>query len=393
METKSKNKMKNKNEINMESEIKKLNKYKMIKKLGQGLSGTVYLIEDLKTKTQYAYKIQKIFENDLSNNFKSSIIRQIDFKKNIIDKYPNHFMNLIDHYITHNCKHQLNYNIEKIPKDYKEKAIMRRDSSVCVHYIYTLIDYTIIDYILSWEKFDYTIFYDLFLQILYVITILHSHGYIHNDLHGFNIGLKRTKDKYIDILGHKIKTHGHYVQIIDFDKVLHQKYYKNDPSLEETYRYSTDLLKLIYSLIPISSYFYFLKKYPHIEPKAIQTKTYIPKNIINELNSRLTHIPRNERVGGDYVMKMLQTGLLKIYYYDYFQKSKFKVKPMNIIYPIATTDIDYIVSYIYEPEIVLKHFLQNQPLANFLSCPERDLQNQPLANFLSCPEKGLTKKK
>ncbi len=31
METKSKNKMKNKNEINMESEIKKLNKYKMIK--------------------------------------------------------------------------------------------------------------------------------------------------------------------------------------------------------------------------------------------------------------------------------------------------------------------------------------------------------------------------
>ena len=32
---------------NMESEIKKLNKYKMIKKLGQGLSGTVYLIEDI----------------------------------------------------------------------------------------------------------------------------------------------------------------------------------------------------------------------------------------------------------------------------------------------------------------------------------------------------------
>lgn len=333
-------------------------KYKIIKKLGEGLSGTVYLVEDLTNHIHYAYKIQKVFENDLLNNFKSSIVRQIDFYNIIIKKYPSHFMNLIDYYITTNCTHTPNHNITKIPKAYKEKAIKRQESKLCVHYIYSLIDTVIIDYILSWEKFDYKKFYSLFLQTLYIIYILDNNGYHHNDLHGFNIGITHTNEEYINIFNKRIPTYGNNIQIIDFDKVIHKKYYKNDSNLEENYRYSTDLLKILYSLLAIVSYFPLFKKYKNINPKSIQAKCYIPQKYKDLINKDLSHIPVNNRNGGDYILKMLQISLYKLYFPFLYQKQVLKVNPIKIIYPISIQDIKFIVQNLYNSEKVLHYFLE-----------------------------------
>lgn len=344
------------NKIINEDFIKK--KYKILKKLGEGLSGTVYLVEDLTNHQHYAYKIQKIFENDLLNNFKSSIVRQIDFYNVIIKKYPSQFMSIIDYYITTNCTYTASYNIAKIPKAYKEKALKRDESKLCVHFIYSLIDNVIIDYILSWEKFDYKKFYSLFLQILYIIYILDSNGYHHNDLHGFNIGITHTNEPYINIFNKKIPTYGNNIQIIDFDKVIHKKYYKDDVNLEETYRYSTDLLKILYSLLAISSYFPLFKKYKNIDPKSVQAKCYIPQKYKDIINKDLNHIPVNDRNGGDYILKILQVSLYKLYYPIFYQKNILKIKPVKIIYPISIQDIKFIVHNLYNPEKVLKHFLE-----------------------------------
>ncbi len=334
------------------------NKYKILKKLGTGLSGTVYLVEDLTNHKKYAYKIQKIFENDLLNNYKSSIIRQIDFYNTIIKKYPNQFMDLVDYYITTNCSYIPNHNITKIPKAYKEKALKRSESKICVHYIYSLIDTIIIDYILSWEKFDYKKFYSLFLQTLYIIYILDSNGYHHNDLHGFNIGIIHTHKEYINILDKKIPTYGNNIQIIDFDKVIHKKYYTNNNTLEETYRYSTDLLKILYSLLIISSYFPLFKKYKNINPKNVQAKCYIPQKYKDLINKDLNHIPINERNGGSYIINMLQVSLYKLYFPILYQKYVLKVNPVKVIYPISINDIKFIVQNLYDPEKVLKYFLE-----------------------------------
>ncbi len=59
-------------------------RYKILKKLGEGLNGSVYLVEDTTNHKKYAYKIQKIFENDLLDNYQSLVVRQIDFYNNII---------------------------------------------------------------------------------------------------------------------------------------------------------------------------------------------------------------------------------------------------------------------------------------------------------------------
>ena len=211
-------------------------RYKMIKKIGEGLNGSVYLVEDLINHKKYAYKIQKIFENDLLDNYQSLVVRQLDFYEHIIKKYPKQFMDIINYYITTNCTHQPDYNISLIPKGFKERVLKKSESKICVHFIYSLIDNVIIDYILSWKKFDYKKFNSLFLQTLYIIYILDSNGYHHNDLHGFNIGITHTKEPYINILNKRIPTYGINIQIIDYDKVIHKKYFTNKPNLEESIR-------------------------------------------------------------------------------------------------------------------------------------------------------------
>ncbi len=333
-------------------------RYKIIKKLGTGLNGSVYLVEDLKNHKKYAYKIQKIFENDLLDNYKSLIVRQLDFYEHIIKKYPKQFMDIINYYITTDCTYQPDYNVSLIPKAYQKKALERIESKLCVHFIYSLIDNTIIDYILSWEKFNYKKFYSLFLQTLYIIYILDSNNYHHNDLHGFNIGIIHTHKEYINILDKKIPTYGNNIQIIDFDKVIHKKYYTNNNTLEETYRYSTDLLKILYSLLIISSYFPLFKKYKNINPKNVQAKCYIPQKYKDLINKDLNHIPINERNGGSYIINMLQVSLYKLYFPILYQKYVLKVNPVKVIYPISINDIKFIVQNLYDPEKVLKYFLE-----------------------------------
>ncbi len=332
--------------------------YKIIKKLGEGLNGSVYLVEDLTNHKKYAYKIQKIFENDLLDNYQSLVVRQLDFYEHIIKKYPKQFMDIIDYYITKDCTHQPDYNISLIPKGYKERVIKRSESKICVHFIYSLIDNTIIDYILSWKKFDYKKFYSLFLQILYIIYILDSNGYHHNDLHGFNIGIVHTNEEYINILDKKIPTYNTNIQIIDYDKVVHKKYFTNNPNLEENYRYSSDFVSLLRSLIVTALYFPLFKKYKNIDPKSVKAKCYIPTKYKNLMNEDLNHIPVNERNGGTYIINMLQISLYKLYFPYIYQKNVLQVDPVKIIYPISIQDIKFIVQNLYDPEKVLKYFLE-----------------------------------
>jgi hypothetical protein len=53
---------------------------------------------------------------------------------------------------------------------------------------------------------------------------MNKNGYTHNDLHHYNIGIKKTKNKYIKILGKKIPTYGKIIKILDYGAVLHKKY-------------------------------------------------------------------------------------------------------------------------------------------------------------------------
>ena len=84
----------------------KLSKIKVIKKLGAGMLGTVYLIE-YENKI-YAMKIQKILEEEKTKNIKFPIWREALFY-NDVNKMPpesqKFFCKLYGYKIIENCKH------------------------------------------------------------------------------------------------------------------------------------------------------------------------------------------------------------------------------------------------------------------------------------------------
>ncbi len=342
-------------ELNIKKKInnKIFNKYIIIKKIGSGFNGVIYLVKDENNK-EYAYKIHKLLDYELHKDFGSSVIRQFDFMKNVIIKYPNHFINIIDFYITTDCKKDSNYNI-KIPKGGIQKIL----SNYCVHYFYSLIDTTFPDLIKRWSSFNYKVFYDLFLQSLYMIYIIKSHGYNHNDLHNSNIGLKITKDDDINILNYKIPTHGYYVQMIDYDGITNDKYKSYINNFNERYRYKTDFGKIIASFIPFIMYYPLYKKY-NIDEITQKSKYYEPPKIRNFLLKNFKNIPYDNRKGGDYIFNFVKSAIYKIVFWRDYQKYILKIKPIKLIYPIDLNDIFFIINNMYEPKIILKHFLQKR---------------------------------
>lgn len=143
--------------------------------LGKGKQGIVYNVVNT-NGIHYALKSGDIGEHE------------IEFAETVAVKYPNHFMILYDH----------------------DKETL----------IYSKIDLTFRDY-LQHSKLSNTVLYDLYIQMMYIICILQKEGWTHHDFHSGNIGLVKTKDETIEIKGHRIPTHGYYVQAIDYGSVVH----------------------------------------------------------------------------------------------------------------------------------------------------------------------------
>ena len=75
-----------------------LSNYKIIKELGYGIFGNVYLIKNKTENKKYALKIQHVEKKDINlnnkSNNKSSIWREINFSLNFANKYPSQYVKL-----------------------------------------------------------------------------------------------------------------------------------------------------------------------------------------------------------------------------------------------------------------------------------------------------------
>ena len=58
-----------------------LDNIKIIKTLGTGMHGTVYLVKNKKNKKEYAMKVEQIMEKDMKESSASPVWREIDFAK------------------------------------------------------------------------------------------------------------------------------------------------------------------------------------------------------------------------------------------------------------------------------------------------------------------------
>lgn len=193
-----------------------INDVKIIKKIGSGVRGTIYLVSYNDKK--YALKIEKILEEYIKESLKSQIWREIDFC-NKMKKYNtnNNFMTLYSHDVIDNCKHAQNYDFKVIPDD----LLLLSNSKYCSRKLYSLVDTTVSKYLKFMKLKD---FYSMILQVGYSIYLMKSKGFFHRDLHDENIGILKTKKKFVSIFDLKVKTNGYIYQVVDYGAIINKKY-------------------------------------------------------------------------------------------------------------------------------------------------------------------------
>jgi serine/threonine protein kinase len=334
-----------------------LDQVKIGKLLGQGMLGNVYLATD-KAGNKYAYKIQKLKEEIVNKSFYSWFWRENDFAKNVAKKYHNQFIQLYDWQIENNCKGK-NFGLLKAKR-------RKYNNPYCAIKLWSLIDDNIRNFLVSEKKISTKIFYDLYIQIVYIVYLINKHGYFHMDLHSGNIGYIKTSVKTINILGTLIPTHGYFIKAIDYGNVLHAKYKMNKQS------------KIIFN--NFSDFYYILNYFSInlVNKEKIISKTDCEKYYIWDWNQQWEQYaditPKEENMLNDYLPesdlsesneKFLRDKLFKLLHWDKWQK---RVLNDNSIIPIEPTfmipleAILYLVKNIFDPEKVLKYLLENRRL-------------------------------
>ena len=218
-----------------------IDKYKIIKILGRGMIGTIYLVE--KNNKRYALKIEKRLLNDIKNHKNSPVWNDIEFSKKMGNKYPDQFLKLYAYDWIKDCKHVQKFNktdLKFIPEKYKKQILKIQTSEYCSRRIYSLIDTT-------YEKIRTNLSKEEGLSALaqstYATYLMHKNGYVHRDLHVGNIGIVETKKKHIKILNKNIPTYNKIYKIIDYGMVRHKRYLTKKKFEEDKYE---DVYWLIY---------------------------------------------------------------------------------------------------------------------------------------------------
>lgn len=210
-----------------------LSNYKIIKELGHGMFGTVYLIlfSKANTKKKYALKIEHVLNSDIKKNLKSTVWREIEFCNNFASKYPEQFIQLIEYDFIDKCEHIQTYtfDFDRFPKQMQTKFNKLASSKYCIRKIFSLIDGTL-DKII--DKLNVKQMYSMIIQYTYIIHLLHSNNYIHGDLHPGNIGYIQTNQQIkIKILNYNVPTFGYMYKAIDFGMVMNKNNISNKNDL------------------------------------------------------------------------------------------------------------------------------------------------------------------
>lgn len=196
---------------------------KVIKKLGSGVIGTTYLV--LIKNKQYVCKIEKILEEDIQYDTSKSLWREIEFSK-FASQYPNHFMQLKSWEIVSGCEHVQPPPPPFIKGKHRKFLINKNKSDYCSKLLYSpVLDGTLNDFYKEINKKpNNNKFYSMICQCTYSISLLISNGYIHRDLHPWNIMYKKTTAKTIKLGNITVPTYGLQWFLIDYGLILHKDF-------------------------------------------------------------------------------------------------------------------------------------------------------------------------
>jgi hypothetical protein len=311
-----------------------INKFKIIKELGHGMIGTVFLAKYKNKK--YALKIEHILEEDRKKSSSSQIWREIFFSTKFANKYPEQFIKLYSYDIIDNCTHKQEYsmNVEMIRyKKIRDKIYNIAKSNLCIRKVYSLIDGVLDDVI---DLLSHKQLYSFILQYSYIILLLQKNGYSHGDIHGGNIGYIKTKKKFVKILNYNIPTYGYIFKFIDYGFVKNKKNKLSNENREFHKKFFTieGNLSFIYSLLYDDYNFY----------------NYLIENKIN-YNDEELYLNFLKSVEFDTIKYLSNNDyncflIYKILFIEKYQKSILKKKFKKVIEPIIRGDLSDILYFL-----------------------------------------------
>jgi serine/threonine protein kinase len=339
-----------------------LSNYKIIKELGHGMIGTVYLIEHIDEKNKknkknqkdhWALKIEHIEKKDLKPSAKSEVWRELAFYKNVGSKYPNQFVKLIEYDFVDKCEHvqKYSFDLELFDKPTQNKLKKKASSTYCIRKVFDLIGGNLTEII---EKLELKQIYSMIIQIAYSIKILHQHDYIHGDLHSGNIGWVKTDKKYIGLnefgLGLKINTFGYIFKLIDFDLVLSKSDIANKRE-EKRYNelFDTELANLKYFLVDRKFWDWFDKQKLNFDLE--KTHGLIAKTDEFKIIEKFTTNPNDQVFLYDILFqKQFQKILCGNQHGNHYKKTILR----KLLVPVQ--DILVMVKISHNPDLIIKYF-------------------------------------
>lgn len=276
---------------------------KIIKKLGEGVNGTIYLINS--SGKEYIYKIEKYISE--SQPYKDSFIRQVDFDNKVALYHPDKFLKLKSYGFINECKH-----IQPIPSwikgKHKKDLVKKNKMPLCSYLIYApVLKFTlqsIKEKIIQSDK----LYFNMMFQLIDQLNILKQSGFTHNDIHDKNI-MSNGKDFYI----------------IDYGMIKHKSYQNNKHDIAFKKFEVNDFILLLTSVINNPVFDYVEKNnlpLPNLKVFMNRLKKY------KEYDDIIKYIPRGTKQS---INDELITFLISILHYDIYKECigygnlKFKV--------------------------------------------------------------------
>lgn len=328
-------------------------KIKVIKKLGAGMWGTVYLI-DYENK-KYAMKVQKILEEEKTQNPKFPIWRELLFF-NDVNKMPRDaqkFFCRLHGFKIQACEKYKHIRPKNSPQNsiFFEKFKKMNASNICI--------LLVMDYLGSISLYDYLQtsppakkIYTILLQICKINKIMSDMKYSHNDLHPSNLMVTQTKS-------------GIQLVAIDYGNVTNASYGKTLSNDSEEY-YFLDLTK---------SLFYVLQNRPKLEKNCRLQKKKFPYEIKKKYEEEVWEMlfQQYEKIIDAYAEKYLRL-------YPHLQKSYLEFKKGG-----GSNKNDIIVFRIkIMNNFMLDHPQEYMKVTGWCSPPEFILPKKDVLEILGC---------
>ena len=290
--------------------------YVIKKELGSGTWGTTYKI--LIGKNEFALKRIKIYSNEIKKNTKYIIWRELDFFDWIgkLDKNQQiFFAKMYDHNI-YKCdfKYKINKNTSQELVGVYTKL---NKSPYCLDIVLDLKDGTL-GHLIEKDKLDEKQYLNFTIEILYCIILMRSSGYVHQDIHSYNICYQKVcTDKNIiinfDSEKYSFKSRGFVFSLIDYGIVMNDRFTlsaKERKIYNSKFTNNNDLVQLINILIKrdiimslsksysIINFLGFIKSYvsskPHLWNKVKIITDYVIKT--NDNRKLISAIENNKPI-------------------------------------------------------------------------------------------------